>query len=52
VEIEQSCMSLHRFGVMNENDGKVPAFTSLSRLPALVVPSGTSQFAQSAAMFV
>jgi hypothetical protein len=50
VEIEQSCMSLHRFGVTNENAGSEPAFRSFRRFPELVVPSGTSHCAQSAAI--
>jgi hypothetical protein len=51
VEIEQSCMSLQRLGVTKEKAGRFPAlFRSLRKAPPPVVPIGTSQFAQSAAM--
>src|SRR4051812_11532182 len=50
VATEQSCVSLHRFGVTNENDGSVSFVRSPRKFPLAVVPIGTSQTAQSVRM--
>src|SRR3954470_2499681 len=50
VATEQSCMSLHRFGVTNENAGRLPPVSAPSKAPADVVPIGTSHEAQSVRM--
>jgi hypothetical protein len=47
VPTEQSWVSLHMFGVMNENDGSVLFARSLPNVPLEVVPIGTSQALQS-----
>ena len=43
VATEQSCMSLHRFGVTNVNAGSALFCRSDRNAPLLVVPDGTSQ---------
>ncbi len=46
VASEQSCASLQMFGTTMPTFGSVPAFTSSSSAPLVVVPEGTSRVAQ------
>ena len=42
VPTEQSCVELHMSGVTNEQFDRVPLLMSLTKLPLVVVPMGTS----------
>ena len=49
---EQSCMSLHRFGVTKLNFGRVPLLSALAKAPLEVVPIGTLSAAHAVRTFV